>query len=185
MNKVIGITGAFGSGKSTAAAFFEKKGFKKVILSSFLEIEAKKRGLEVTRKVLQDIGNQWREEDGISVLAERAIEEIRQVNLENVVIDGIRNVGEINRLRSFFPDFVLIAIISERKTRFGRLKKLKRRESLTWDLFEKLDNRDSGIDERETGLQVNKCIELADVFIKNDGSEEEFKKKLEDILEKI
>jgi dephospho-CoA kinase len=44
--RVIGITGPFGSGKTTASHFFEKKGYKIISLSSFLEEKALKRGLQ-------------------------------------------------------------------------------------------------------------------------------------------
>lgn len=40
---IIGITGAFGSGKSTAASYFKEKGYHVVSLSSLLEDEAKKK----------------------------------------------------------------------------------------------------------------------------------------------
>lgn len=178
MNKIIGITGAFGSGKSTAADFFEKEGFKKFILSDFLEIEAQKRGIkEITRKVLQDIGNELREKFGSDILARYALSEIEKEGFEKVVIDGLRNVAEINRLKTS-SDFTLIAIISSRENRFQRLKNLKRRESLTWEIFEGLDKRDSG-DGKETGLQVDECIKLADISLENNGTEKEFEEKLE------
>ncbi len=183
MSKIIGITGAFGSGKSTAAAFFESNGYKRIVLSDFLEEEAIKRGLKVTRKVLQDIGNQWREKYGSGVLAQKALEKVSAENSDKAVIDGIRNVGEIEILTNF-GNFTLIAIVSDRKVRFGRLKELKRREDLTWELFEKLDSRDAGVNEKETGLQVDKCIEVADIRIENNGSQEEFKNKLEAFLTK-
>ena len=183
-SKIIGLTGAFGSGKSTAAAFFKELGFYKIVLSEFLEEEAKKRGTtDITRKVLQDIGNEWREKYGASVLAKKALHEILVGKHEKVVIDGIRNIGEIKYLRNS-GNFTLAAVVSDRKTRFERLRKLKRRENLTWELFEKLDARDSGVGERGTGLQVDRCIELANITIKNNRNEEDFKNKLKQVLDK-
>ena len=71
---IIGITGAFGSGKSSAADFFKQKGFTRVILSSFLEEEANERRVRnITRKILQDIGNEWRKRYCKEVLAKKAI----------------------------------------------------------------------------------------------------------------
>lgn len=179
---IIGITGAFGSGKSTAANFLESKGLKKVILSSFLEEEAKKRGKErITRRILQDIGNEWREKYGKDILAKKTIEFLRKEKLQNTVIDGIRNLGEIEEFRKN-GEFTLVAIVANRKVRFERLKSLKRREQLTWDLFEKLDKRDLGIGEKQTGLQVAFCIASADIFIDSNGDLKDFKSKLEDFL---
>lgn len=164
---IIGITGAFGSGKSTAASFFVSQKFTQVALSSFLEEEAKKRGVKkITRTILQDIGNEWREKFGKEILAKKALEYIRSHEIQKAVIDGIRNVGEIEFLREE-DDFILLGVLANRKTRFSRLSRVKRRESLTWSLFETLDYRDLGIKEKDTGLQVGLCIAVADIFITN------------------
>lgn len=181
---LIGITGGFGSGKSTAASFFESKGFKKIILSLFLEEEIKRRGFErITRKILQDIGNEWRKKYGSGILAKKALEYLGEVN-KNIVIDGIRNPGEIEFLRKN-KNFILLGIVADRKVRFERLKRLKRREALTWELFEELDRRDLGLRQKKTGLKVAKSIAMADIFIENNGTLEEFVEKLNSFLNKL
>ena len=178
----IGITGAFGSGKSTAAAFFEEKGFTKIALSSFLEIEAKKRGVrKITRKILQDIGNEWREKFGPGILAKKANAYLKSKKAEKAVIDGVRNLGEVREFRKN-GNFILVAVVADRKVRFERLKSLKRREKLTWDLFEELDKRDIGVAEKQTGLQVAFCIAESDVFVDSNGGIEEFRSKLKKFL---
>lgn len=176
---IVGLTGAFGSGKSTAAEFFKSKGFKKIALVSFLEEEARKRDFkQITRKILQDIGNQWREKFGRNILAKKALNFLAG---EKGIVDGIRNIGETEELRKN-SKFVLVGIVADRKIRFERLRKLKRREDLTWDLFTKLDYRDLGIGEEKTGLQTACCLALADVFINNNGKLEEFEEKLKNFL---
>lgn len=175
---IIGITGAFGSGKSEAANFFSSRGFEKVLLSSFLEKDLERRGVKhITRKMLQDLGNEWRKNLGAGVLAKKALEYISKKNYRKVVIDGIRNIGEIAELRKK-DNFVLIAILANRKMRFERLKQIKRREDLTWKTFESLDFRDLGIGEKKTGLQVAFCIALSDVFVTNNRTKEYLEKKL-------
>ena len=209
---IIGITGTFGSGKSTAADFFKSKGFKKIILSSFLEKEANRRGFgKITRKILQDIGNEWRKKYGKEILAKKALKflgenklpqsslrgipqadefvsrlylrnKLRSITARNrVVIDGIRNVGEIDEFGKN-SNFVLIAILTDRKVRFTRLKKIKRREHLTWELFNKLDRRDIGVGQGKVGLQVGTCLAMADIFIDNNSGMDEFKNKLTNFL---
>lgn len=182
---LIGITGGFGSGKSTAASFFESKGFKKIILSLFLEEEAKKRGFKrITRKILQDIGNEWRKNLGHGNLAEKAVDYIKKEKIKKAVIDGVRNTGEVKRLRKE-KNFILLAIIADKKNRFERLKILKRREKLTWEIFRKLDSRDMGLGQKQTGLQVLACLKKADHYIKNNESLDEFKNQLEKFLEEL
>jgi len=177
---VIGITGGFGSGKTTAASFFESKGFPKITLSGFLEKEAKKRGLLITRKNLQDIGNQWRRRQGGGILAKKALGFAKERGAKKIVVDGIRNIKEVEEFRS--ERFVLIAIEVSDEARFERLKKLKRREDLTWELFKKLDRRDMGESEESFGLQLRACMEMADIHLINEGSMAEFKKKLDKLL---
>lgn len=181
---VIGITGPFGSGKTTAASFFETKGFQRITLSSFLEEQLKIDGKEITRKNLQDLGNLQRSKYGAGVLAKKALEFISQNNIEKAVIDGIRNIGEIEQFKKN-SDFTLIGILANRTLRLERLQKLKRREKLTRQLFDKLDYRDIGVGEKETGLQVAVCLSISDYFILNNGEEKEFRQKLEDVLNKL
>lgn len=179
MRNIIGITGAFGSGKSTAASFFKKHGYTVIVLSSPLEKEAIKRKLPSTRKVLQDIGNEWREKYGSGFLMKEALKEIK--NDEKVVIDGLRNYGEFEELKKE-KNSIVLGIMTDRHIRFNRLKKLKRRETLTEKLFYKLDLRDLGVGEKKSGLQTAICIALADAYIDSNGSFDDFYKKLDKFL---
>ncbi len=180
--KIIGIAGAFGSGKSTAADYLETKGYAKISLSKFLEDALVYSGeKEVTRKKLQDLGNTWREKHGAGVLAMRAIEYIKDKKIEKVVVEGFRNIKEVEEFRGF-GNFKLIGLFVNRDVRYNRLKNLKRREKLTPELFEKLDYRDMGIGEKEAGLQVAVCVAISDIFIENNESEKEMFQKIEKIV---
>lgn len=183
---IIGITGAFGSGKSTAADFLEKLGFVKISLVQFLEEELIRIGeKKITRKLLQDLGNEWREKYGAGILAKKALEKIYAKGIKKAVVEGFRNSAEIETLRKQ-SNFKLIGIVVNRKIRFERLKKLNRREKLNWELFNKLDNRDLGIGEGKKGLQVAICLALSDIFIENNRSLDELKSRIEDaVREKI
>ena len=132
---IIGITGAFGSGKSTAANFLKSLGFRKISLVQFLEEELKKQGVKkITRKLLQDLGNQWREKYGAGVLAQKALKLINKKTIKKVVVEGFRNKSEIDEFRKQ-NNFKLIGVVVNRKIRFDRLKKLDRREKLNWKLL--------------------------------------------------
>lgn len=179
---IIGITGAFGSGKSTAADFLESLGFTKISLAQFLEEELeKKREKKITRKLLQDLGNQWRKTYGAGVLAQKALALINERAIRKVVVEGFRNNLEIDEFRKQ-TNFKLVGIVVNRKIRFNRLKKLDRREKLDWELFNNLDNRDLGIGEGKKGLQVAICLALSDIFIENNRGLGELKNKIQDAL---
>ncbi len=181
--KIIGITGTFGSGKSTAADYLVSKGYTKIVLSKFLEDALTYSGeKDITRKKLQDLGNSWREMHGAGVLGKKAVEHIQEKNIEKIVVEAIRNIQEIEELRKI-GEVSLIALLVDRNIRYKRLIKLKRREKLTSDLFEKLDLRDMGVGEKNTGLQVAICIAISDIFIENNKTEKELFKKFEEVIE--
>lgn len=179
---IIGIAGAFGSGKSTASDFLESLGFTKISLVSFLEEELKNQGEKnITRKLLQDLGNDWREKFGAGVLALKALALIKERGIRKAVVEGFRNTLEIEEFRRE-GNFKLIGIVVNRKIRFERLKKLNRREKLDWKLFNQLDNRDLGIGEGKSGLQVAICLALSDIFIENNHNLQELKNKIQDAV---
>lgn len=178
--QIIGITGAFGSGKSAAADYLNSIGFTKISLVSFLEEELRRQGgKKITRKLLQDLGNEWREKYGAEILAEKALALIKRRKIKKVAVEGFRNRLEIEEFRKS-SNFKLIGIVVNRKIRFERLKRLDRREKLNWGLFNKLDNRDLGIGEKEDGLQVGICLALSDIFIENNRNLEELKIKIQE-----
>lgn len=182
--QIIGISGAFGSGKSTAAEYLSKKGFTKISLAKFLEDDLNSSGEKnITRHKLQDLGNLWREKHGNGILGRKAAEYIKQKKLEKVVVEGFRNIGEIEELKKIGA-LTLIALLVNRSIRYKRLVKLKRREKLTPELFEKLDYRDMGLGERESGLQAAVCIAIADIFIENNKTQKELFRKLDKIINK-
>ena len=101
---IIGVTGPIASGKSEVGKILKKLGFPKISLSNFVRDEAKKRGLEIERKVLQDLGNELREKYGVGVLAEMAL---KKMECEDYwVVEGIRNKGEVSVFRK--KDFILM-----------------------------------------------------------------------------
>ncbi len=182
MPRVIGITGAFGSGKTTAANYLAEKGYRRITLSSFLAQQLEDEEKELTRKNLQDLGDKFRQDYGPGILAKKALEYASKNNLDKIVIDGIRNVGEVELLRKS-SDFVLLGLLADRDVRFNRVKNLPGREKLTRNLFDELDYRDLGItEEGENALQVAKCFAISDYFIDN-NAENGYPQKLDKFLE--
>lgn len=182
--KVIGLTGTIGSGKEIAKEFFKKKfNCYVVTLSDVImsEKERKKPGFD--RKTLQDLGNELRRKYGAHILAKLAIEYLPREK-ELTIIDGIRNPAEAEFLRKKFgKNFILIGIDAPREIRFERIvKRAKYSDEKTFEEFINLDERDLGKNEPEYGQQVKKCLEKADLILINDGTIEDFEKKLNEIL---
>ena len=166
MHLVVGLTGSFGSGCSTVAELLRGNGDYHVeALSTPLKEEAKKRNLEPERHTLQALGNELRERRGNGFLALEAAAAARKAGRDkHWVLDGIRNPGEIEALRSEFPNFYLIAVDASRDIRYARLKGRYERNEAEFD-------RDDQRDRSEPfphGQQVAACVDRADVLLLNE-----------------
>lgn len=180
---IIGLVGLPGAGKTTVTEFLEKHGFVRVILSDIIRDELKKRGVtDITREILQDVGNEMRRMYGPDVLAKRAIKQLRSMGGDKFVIDGIRNVSEIAYLKKQ-NHLLLIGIQVAARVRFMRLKRRKL-NPLTNSYHEFLlqARRENTLGAHTTGLRVIDCLRACTVTITNDSTVAAFKKKLHDLL---
>lgn len=163
---VIGLTGPMGAGKTIAATNLGRsKGFVRLSLADFVRREAIKRGLPITQRHMRDIGNYLRETFGVSVLANKLLDRIRDEVLSTfIVIDGIRNPGEIESLRRN-PDFFLIGLDARREIRWKRETKLAESEGtipLSFEEFCELDEEDMGGEGwDEWAQQLGDCLRIA------------------------
>ncbi len=180
---VVGLVGPMVSGKGDVAKHLQELGFKYESLSDRCREEADARGLPRTRKNLQDVGNDLRETFGLQVLAQRTVEILGEVH-GHVVIDGIRNPGEIAYLRNEL-DVVIIGIDApvELRLRWYLERAAKRAEDHASEAeFHKNNNRDFGIGEPEGGQQVGKCLSMSDYVLINDGTKEQLFESMELLL---
>ena len=173
---IIGIVGPLACGKGVVAEYLIKNGgYTSFSLSSLVHDEAKKRGITtLTRTLMQDIGDDMRKNEGDDVLAKRAIEkfQVSSFKLQKLIIEGIRNPGEVEYLRTL-PGFFLIAIDAPQRVRYQRvLARKKPWDPKDWKSFLKIDGRDQGDKQNANGQQVRKCMDMADVKIDNNGDKD-------------
>ena len=180
---IIGITGPIASGKSVMVDMLIERSFVYYRLSEEVREEAKKLGIAIERKALQDLGNAMREKFGNGYWAERVIKKMEPA--KNYVIDGIRNPGEIEILKKL-GNFSLIGIDAPVEKRLQWiLARNKDSDPKTIDEIKAMDARDKGVGEQDHGQQSVKCYEMADAYIANDGTFEQLKEKVTDLLEEI
>lgn len=163
---VLGVTGPFGSGCSTVARLLEGEefGFRLIRLSDVLRKAAPKEK-KTTRSAMQDLGDALRLSEGLDVLARRALAD--EDTSTALVIDGIRNTGEIDYLRTAFGDrFFLIAVYAPAPVRWERVRSDYTSQGLDEQDFLKDDKRDEN-EETRHGQQVELCVDKADVFLRN------------------
>lgn len=184
MLKVVGIVGPIASGKDTVLEELAKLRFKAFFLGERTREEADKRGLPHDRSVLQDMGNNLREKFGDDILVKRT-EELFDGSEEKIVIDGIRNAGEIAYLRKKYNAKIIGVTASlDRRKEFSR-KRSADADPKTGEEFERVEQRDRGIGENSHGQQVNTCLALSDIIIENNGTVSEFKEKIRKTLAKL
>lgn len=180
---IVGLTGSLAAGKGVVADFLKEKGFVYLSLSNELRDLLKDNKIQITRENLQFFGNKYREEMGVGYLAEIVYNKVLNQQYKNVIIDGIRNPGEINILRKL-KNFFLVCVDAVPEIRFKRLVEREREsDPKTWEDFLIVDNRDKGIGEKETGQGVGRCMAQADYTIVNNNSIDETKKQIENIYD--
>jgi dCMP deaminase len=176
---IIGLTGKNGSGKTAVSNYLKSRGFEYCSLSDEIREEIRKRGLEITREVLIDVGNELREKFGPGVLAERVLRNLGTDN--NYVVDSIRNPYEVEVLRSR-KDFTLLAVEADQATRFERsLKRGRENAAQTLDQFIKEEARELDSD-NPANQQLHATHQKADLVVTNDGALEELHRKLDTLL---
>ena len=105
---------------------------------------------------------------------------------KNYVLTGFRNPGEIRVLEDLDNIFVVM-IDAPLKLRFERALKGGEKESniRTFKEFKKMEERDFGINQPEYGQQNAALFKMADKVIVNDGSFEELKEKVGELLKEL
>lgn len=187
-NHLIGLSGPNASGKSEVAEYLGKKGYQVYSLSDVLREEARKVGLNQSRKTLIDFGYQLRKRYGEGILVKKILPQIKKH--KNVVVDSIRNPGEIKELRKLstihYPLFTvfILGIDAPKKLRYQRLLKRGRLGDLkNFKEFIQAEKRENS--EKKYAQQIGKCIKLADKIIVNNGSLKELEQKIDNFLKEI
>lgn len=171
---VIAFTGPTASGKGTAANFLKETGYAYFSLSDEVRREAVKRGWSTKKEVLQNLGDELRENFGSDVLAVRVVQSDEFKHANKIVIDGIRHPEEILFFKEFF-DAKIIGITASEKTRFEYLQSRKREgDPETFEEFLKSEQREQGA-EGSHAMQVKKCLTMADIVVVNESGVDRLK----------
>jgi deoxycytidylate deaminase len=134
------------------------------------------------------LGDELRQGSHPGVLVELAFKELAEKNAgklpPELVIDGIRNVGEINYLRdSYGYRFTLVAVLASFDARWARIGSTYTDRGLDLPDFIADDQRDKN-EETDYGQQVELCVDKADILVDNAiVSTAEFQKKLLDFVD--
>ncbi|MGM5488516.1 MAG: AAA family ATPase [Nanobdellota archaeon] len=175
---IIGITGTLGAGKTTIVEYLEQKGFIHHSVRTFIVDEIKRRSMPVNRDSMVIVANDLRQKHGPGYIVEQLY---YQAKGSDAVIESLRTPGEVKVLKQF-GDFRLIAVDAEVSSRYDRISARKSEtDMISFEKFRSDEEREMQSDE-EHKQNIQKCIEMADYHIDNNGSIEELHQAVEELL---
>lgn len=173
MNNLYGVTGMPLSGKSEAAEILRENGFATLEMGDVVRIEKKERNLDRTEESFVEAMREKHGKDAIARLSLPYFEKVMDEK-EKIAIMGLRSLEE----KHYFEDELdteidIISIWASPETREERRKKRGREDD-----EESLYSRDA----REIDYGIGGLIAKSDYLIKNNGSLEDFREKVADIV---
>jgi len=121
--QIIGIAGTNGSGKdSVGQTLADRHSYLFVSVTDLLRAELNRRGKEVVRDNMRELGDEWRRQYGYSVLVDRAVEEYQRLRDKyvGVAIASLRNPYEADRIHELGG--IVIWIDADPKARYERIQ---------------------------------------------------------------
>ena len=159
---VYGIVGLKAAGKGAFGDRMNAAGFATYTLSTPIKVIAEKEvgpDYDVVIDLIR-IGNEGRQKHGTGHWAGEMLMLASQAGHRKVVIDGIRNPGEIIRLRELLGErLVLVGVTAPSELRFQRLlKRGKKGDPTDLPSFLEMDDKDRGIGQADDGQLVDRCL---------------------------
>jgi dephospho-CoA kinase len=171
------VVGMPGSGKEEFAIEAGKHGYEIVRMGDVVRNYVKSLGLNLENSIVGKIANEERANNGMDIWARRTINNIHS---NNTVIDGIRNIEEIQFFKEHLKEkFIVVGIFANEKKRYERIKNRNRPDDPK--NFEEFKERDR----RELSWGLATVFILADLMLVNTESLDIFKKDIIKLLNSL
>ena len=182
--KILAIVGMSGSGKSVAVDYLTEKGYPKVYFGGMIYKEMEKRGIERTTdgESEKNFREMIRETEGKDWVVRQVIAETKDLisaGQKRIILDGVYSWTEYKTLKHEFPTcLTFVAIVVDKKLRYNRVAKRPERP------FDGTAIRERDRSEIEN-LEKGGPIVAADYYILNNGTRDDVKTRLDEILKEI
>lgn len=182
MNKLIAVVGMSGSGKNIATEYLKENGWTKIYFGGVTYKLMEEQGIERTPdgKSEKEFRENLRKKYGKECYAKLLLPDIEKALEEgNVVLDGLYSWDEYKFLIDKYPNLLkLVCVIVDKNIRYSRVSQRVDRPFTKEDII----YRDTTEIEN---LAKGGPIAYADYYIFNNGSIEDYEKRLEEILKQI
>lgn len=178
---IVGIAGTNASGKDTLGELrSELTGAHMVSLSNILREELDRRGITHERKNLGALGDEWRNEFGFGVLAQKTIDAyLASGNQKGLSLTSIRHPEEARVIQQHGG--IIIWIDADRRVRYDRINSRpvdRIEDRVTFEEFCVQEDTEMLPNETNT-MDMSAVKALADVFIDNNfASPEQYRQYL-------
>ena len=169
--KAILIIGMPGSGKDEFAMVARDMGIEVINMGDIVREYTSSTGVSISMS--GEIASRERKVNGMDIWAKRTIERV-QSNF--VVVEGVRNIEEIQRFRKDMVIGLVVSISSGRDTRYARLLKRGREDDPR--NIEEFTVREK----RELSWGIGEVLATADRYICNDSSIDAFRESVKEFL---
>lgn len=179
MPNLVAFVGMCGAGKSVATEAFVSAGYTLVYFGGVTMDELARLGLEKNEKNERMVREGLRRDLGPAAFAIKTLPKIEEgLKHGNVVLDGLYSWSEYKVLKERFPNLLLVSVVTDREKRYSRLatreiRPLSAEEAKSRDYAE-IENSEKG-----------GPIAIADRYITNNGTAEEFKEKVAELLSSL
>ena len=180
MNKIIAIVGMCGSGKSVASEYLVNHGYQKVYFGGITYDRLKEEGIERTAETEKKMREYLRAQYGMGCYALLSLPQIKELYQKgNVVIDDLYSWSEYELLKKEFGEnIILLGIVTDKKLRYSRVAIRPGRS------YNNEEVKDRDLSELAK-LEKGDPIAFADYYVLNNGTKEEYHKRLDEILNEL
>ena len=177
--RVLVLCGPPGSGKGVVARKASERGMSVLSLGDIVRSEMVSKGLPETPENVGKTALSMREEHGEEIVVDRLIPSLMStLEVSDVLIDGMRQPEEMDRLREHVDDVTVVAMSAASQSRSEWLEKRGRGEDGGGEEFVERE-------EREWGWGLEMLMEQAHAIILNEGSLEDLEERSDMILETL
>ena len=177
--RVIVLCGPPGSGKGVVAGRATVRGLTVLSLGDVVRAETADRGLPETTENVGQTALSMREEQGETIVVDRLMPSLSEAReSSDVLIDGMRQTEELERLREHIGDVTIVALTASARARAGWLAERGRGEDGGGEEF-------AVREEREWNWGLEHLMSQAHAIILNEGSVKELGERTDMILETL